>query len=96
LDFNSWEQGSHEIFSRRSATVRATRWVGTEVREQLVYDGTSFLENFLHNMKENVREDKKISVLDVAFQNTPSKWWMNHKAVLRTWDERKQAIKYRF
>ena len=31
LAFDSWQQGSHERFSRRCATVRMTRWVGTEV-----------------------------------------------------------------
>jgi hypothetical protein len=30
LAFDSWQQGSYEIFSRRCATVRETRWVGTE------------------------------------------------------------------
>jgi hypothetical protein len=96
LDFDSWQQGLHERFSRRCTTVRVTRWVGTEVREHLVYDDTSNLEIFLHNMEENVVEDQRISVLDVAFQNTPSRWWANHKAILRTWDKVKQAIKYRF
>jgi hypothetical protein len=47
LDFDSWKQGSHEIFSRICATIRMTRWVGTKVREHLVYDGTSDLDNCL-------------------------------------------------
>jgi hypothetical protein len=32
----------------------------------------------------------------VDFQNTPSRWWANHKVVFRTWDNVKQAIKYKF
>ena len=47
LDFDSWQQGLHEIFSRICATIRMTRWVGTKVREQLVYNGTPNLDNFL-------------------------------------------------
>ena len=47
LDFYSWQQGLHEIFSRICATVRMIRWVGTKVREHLVYDGTSDLDNLL-------------------------------------------------
>ena len=47
-------------------------------------------------MEENVKEDQRISVLDVAFQNNPARWWATHKVVLRTWDKVKQAIKYRF
>jgi hypothetical protein len=96
LAFDIWQQGSHEIFSRRCATVRMTRWVGTKVREHPIYDGTSDIDIFLQNMEENVREDQRISVLDVAFQNIPARWWATHKVVLRTWDEVKQAIKYKF
>ena len=41
LALDSWQKGSYENFSRRCATVRETRRVGTEVREQPIYDGTS-------------------------------------------------------
>jgi hypothetical protein len=47
-------------------------------------------------MEEKVVEDQRISVLDVAFQDTPARWWANHKALLRTWDNIKQVIQYRF
>ena len=48
------------------------------------------------SMEEKVVEYQRISIVDVAFQDTPSKWWDNHKSLLRTWDDVKQAIKYRF
>jgi hypothetical protein len=96
LDFDSWQQGSHETFSRRCMTVRMTRWVRTEVREHPVYDDTLDLENFLQNMEENVREDQRILALDIYFQNNPARWCATHKAILRTWDEVMQALKYRF
>ena len=96
MDFDSWKQGSQEIFSRRRTTVRATRWVGTKVREHPVYDGTSGLDNFLLRMEEKVVEDQRISVLDVALKDTPSRWWANHKTLLKNWDDVKKAIKYRF
>ena len=96
LDFDSWQQGLHEIFSRICATVRMIRWVGTKVKEHPVYDGTSELNILFLNMEEKVLEDQRIMVLDVAFQNTPAIWWDNHKSLLRTWDELKKAIKYRF
>jgi hypothetical protein len=41
LALDSWKQGLYEIFSRRCATLRGTRWVGTEVIEHPIYDGTS-------------------------------------------------------
>jgi hypothetical protein len=47
-------------------------------------------------MEEKVREDQRISVLDISFQNNPARWWATHKTALKTWDEEKQALKYRF
>jgi hypothetical protein len=47
-------------------------------------------------MEETVGEDQGISVLDIAFQNTPARWWAMHNAALRTWDEVKQAIQFTF
>jgi hypothetical protein len=40
ITFDSWQQGSYEIFSRRCTTIRATRWIGTEIRDHPTYDGT--------------------------------------------------------
>jgi hypothetical protein len=89
-------KASHERFSRRCVTIRTTRWIGIEAREHPVYDDTLDLDNVLQNMEENVREDQRISVLDIALQNTLARWWATHKSILRTWDEMKQAIKSRF
>jgi hypothetical protein len=96
LDFDNWQEGSYERFSKRCAIIREMRWVGTEVREHTVYDGTLGLDSFLLIMEEKVVEDQRISVLYLSLQGTPTKWWANHKALLRNWDDMKQAIKYRF
>jgi hypothetical protein len=47
-------------------------------------------------MEEKVVEDQRISVLDLSLQDTPARWWANHKVLLRNWDDVNQAIKYRF
>jgi hypothetical protein len=54
MAFDSFQQGSYEIFSSKCTTVRETRWVRTKVREHLVYNGTSRLDIFLLNMEEKV------------------------------------------
>jgi hypothetical protein len=72
LAFDSWKQGSYKIFSRICTIVKETKWIGTEIREHLVYDGTSELNSFMINMEETIVEKQRISVLDVAFQDTPS------------------------
>jgi hypothetical protein len=63
LAFDSWKQGSYEIFSIRCTTIRENRCIGTEAREHLRYDGTSGLDSFLHIIEETVVEDQRISVL---------------------------------
>jgi hypothetical protein len=87
LAFDSWKQVSYEIFSRRCTTVKATRWVGTEVIEHPIYYGTSGLESFMVNMEENIVEDQRISMLDLSLQDTPTKWWANHKALVINWED---------
>ena len=96
LAFDSWKQGSYERYSRRCTTVRETRWVGTKVKEHPTYDGTSGLDIFLLNMEENVVEDQRISVLYLSLQDTPARWWANHKALVENWEDVKQDIQYRF
>jgi hypothetical protein len=79
LAFDSFQKISYEIFSRRCTTVRENRWVGTDIREHQIYYGNSELDNLLFGMEENIVEDQRISVLDLSLQDTPAKWWTNHK-----------------
>jgi len=83
LAFDSWKKGSYEIFSRICAIVRETRWVGTKVKENIVYDGISGPNSFLLSMEEKVAKGQNISVLDLSLQDTPARWWANHKYLLR-------------
>ena len=58
LTFESWQQGSYEIFSRRCETVRETIWVGTKVKEHSIYDGTLEHDSFMVNMEEKIAKVK--------------------------------------
>jgi hypothetical protein len=60
-----------------------------------IYDGTSRLDNFLVSMEEKVVEDQRISVLDLALRDTPTRWWTTHKALVGSLNDVKQDIKYR-
>jgi hypothetical protein len=82
LAFDNWQQGSYEIFSRGCTMFIETRWVGTEVREHPIYDGTSKLDIFLVNMEEKIVEDQRISILDLSLQDTPTRWWTNKKSLV--------------
>jgi hypothetical protein len=71
-------------------------WVGTEVIEHPIYDGTSGLDSVLVNMEEKVVEDQRISILDLALQDTAARWWTNHKVLYGNWDDVNQVIQYIF
>jgi hypothetical protein len=47
-------------------------------------------------MEENVVEDQSISLLDLSLQDTPARWWANHKDLVENWEDVKQDIQYRF
>jgi hypothetical protein len=44
------------------------------------------------NMEENIAEEQRISVLDLSLQDTPARWWTNHKALVENWEDVKKAI----
>ena len=48
------------------------------------------------SMEEKIAENKRISVLDLALQDTDARWWTNHKYLVWNWDDMKKAIQYRF
>jgi hypothetical protein len=74
LTFESWQQGSYEIFLRRHTTVKETRWVGTEVREHPIYDGNLELDSFMVSMEENIAKDQMISVFHLSLHDTIVRW----------------------
>jgi hypothetical protein len=43
-------------------------------------------------MEENIVEEKRIFVLDLALHDTPARWWATHKASIMEWEDEKQAI----
>jgi hypothetical protein len=49
-------------------TIRSSRWIGFEVREHLVYDGTSNLASFLVEVEAKVVPEQRLHVLAVALR----------------------------
>jgi hypothetical protein len=47
-------------------------------------------------MEENIAEEQRIYVLDLALQDTPARWWATHKASIIEWEDEKQAIRCQF
>jgi hypothetical protein len=42
-------------------------------------------------MEEKIDGSKDL-VLDLALQDTPTRWWATHKALIMEWEDTKQAI----
>jgi hypothetical protein len=72
------------------------RWVGTEVREHQTYNGTSYLGIFLVSMEEKMEEDQRIIVLNLALEDTLSRWWASQKKVIKNWEDVKHVIQCLF
>nr|KUM49186.1 hypothetical protein ABT39_MTgene3735 [Picea glauca] len=91
-----WQTRNHEIDSRRCATVRAVCWIGTELRDPPMYDGTINVEDLLSSMEYRVVEEQRIPALDMLLKATPARWWDTHKEDLTTWDAVQPAMIHRF
>jgi hypothetical protein len=69
----NWQEHNHELSSRWCANVKAVRWIGTELRDPPIYDGTGDVEDFLDQMEQRVAEDRLVPALDIALKATPIK-----------------------
>jgi hypothetical protein len=67
-------------------------WIGNKMRNHPTYDGTSNLNSFLTDIDGKVALEKRISVLDIALKDTPSRWWANQKDSLLDWEHTKRDI----
>ncbi|RWR97952.1 putative ribonuclease h protein [Cinnamomum micranthum f. kanehirae] len=86
---------NHELTSRRCATVRTVRWIGTELRDPPVFEGTTSVGDFLDNLEFKVPEEQRVLALDVALKGTSARWWAIHKENLTTWEEVQPAMIHR-
>jgi len=91
-----WQHGSYEIISIIFSTIRATRWIGTEMRDHPTYNGTSYLNSFLTDIDTKYVPYKRILVLETTLKDTPSRWWATHIASLLYWEDAKRAIRCKF
>lgn len=72
------------------------RWIGTELRDPPVFEGTTSVGDFLDNLEFKVPEEQRVLALDVALKGTSARWWAIHKENLTTWEEVQPAMIHRF
>lgn len=59
-------------------------WIGTELRDPPVFDGTTSVGDFL---EFKAPEEQRVLALDVALKGTSARWWAIHKENLTTWEK---------
>lgn len=73
------------------------RWIGTELQDPPVYDGTGTVSNLIEGMEFRVAEEKRIPALDAVLRGTPARWWATQKGdLLPTWDDVQPVMMHRF
>jgi len=56
--WNSWQECNPELTTRRWTSVKMVRWIGNELQNLSMYDGTGTVEEFLDEMEFTVEEIK--------------------------------------
>lgn len=90
------QERNNEISSRRCASVKTIRWIGSELRDPPMSYVTGNVEYFLDAMSYRVVEDQRIPALDMVLKATPTHWWAAHKKDLTTWDVVQPAMMHQF
>lgn len=81
----AWQLTPHYIFWKVLAPpVRTVCWIGTELRDPPVFDGTTSVGDFL---EFKAPEEQRVLALDVALKGTSARWWAIHKENLTTWEK---------
>ena len=66
---------NHEISTQWCASIKFFHLIGTKLRDPLIYDGTSNVEDFMDAMEYKVGEEQRVSTLDVVLRD----WWTTDK-----------------
>jgi len=60
------------------------------------YYGLELIDRFLDRMDQDMLEDQRITLIDIAFMEILARWWKVHCKVLKYWRNAKHAMKERF
>jgi len=59
--------------------MKTLRWIGSKIYVLPMFDGEGSMETFFMKYEEIVEEPQRLLALDVALQDTPTRWWTAHK-----------------
>lgn len=85
-----WHNRLHEVSTHFCSYVtKSLRWIGSEVCNYPIFDGTNDREIFRHMYQTIVPEKEWLRALDAALNATPSRWWATHKEHIENWSQLK-------
>jgi hypothetical protein len=64
--------------------------------EPPTFQGLNDLEEFLKNYEEEILENQRLLVMDIALKETPAIWWGAHKETIQDWYQCKRLLCIRF
>ena len=63
------------------------RWIGIEIKNTLIFDGLSDINEFLKKYEQDVLTDQRIEAIDLVLKATPARWWQAHKDHITSWED---------
>ena len=61
-----------------------------------MFDGLSNIKEFLREYEVQIPSSQRLQELDIALQNTPTRWWAVHKRNIVTWETCHRLLIIRF
>ena len=93
----NWQNRLYELHGHRCARItKSLRWLSSQTRPLLVFDGSTVLEEFIKQFLAQILESQKIETLDSSFRATAARWWIRHKKNTPSWKACQQFLRLRF
>ena len=64
---------------------KSLRWIGAENKHIPTFDGLSDVNDFLQQFEQEIPQEQRMEVFDLAVRATPARWWYRHKDHIASW-----------
>ena len=75
---------------------KSLRWIGTEIKDTPLFDGLVDVNDFLEWFEQEIPQEQRMSVIELAVRATPARWWQAHREHIASWDDFKRLMAIRF
>ena len=83
----------YEVSAHRCTFMtKSLQWIGIEIKDTPSFDGLANVNNFLERFEQEIPQEQRMSVIDLAVRATPARWWYAHKENIASWDDIKRLM----